>query len=215
MAMAPAITNESQTAAPATSPAAPRNAKIPAPTIEPTPMTAACLTVSRWGTGSLMATSQSRLLASWGRPSRNALDIPGDRVRPALFAVPSQAVSCWPGPSWGLSARSGGSTRALLTTRGGQVCLHRNSPPLPCEGQDRWRRSRPLVLPPALQWTWRAPNSTTCATACAILRSTCNWTKVVRCRTYLPRRRLDYGAMSGHTTVIILTMFGQPAAISG
>jgi hypothetical protein len=33
--------NESQTAAPATSPAAPSSAKMPAPTIEPTPMNAA------------------------------------------------------------------------------------------------------------------------------------------------------------------------------
>ena len=36
--------NDSQTAAPATSPAAPSRAKIPAPTIAPTPMNAACRT---------------------------------------------------------------------------------------------------------------------------------------------------------------------------
>ena len=39
--MAPARRNEIQTAAPATSPAAPSSAKIPAPTIAPTPMNAA------------------------------------------------------------------------------------------------------------------------------------------------------------------------------
>ena len=40
-AIAPAITNDSQTAEPATAPAVPRSAKIPAPTIAPTPMNAA------------------------------------------------------------------------------------------------------------------------------------------------------------------------------
>lgn len=45
--MIPAIRNDSQTAAPATAPAAPRRAKIPAPTIEPTPMYVACSTVMR------------------------------------------------------------------------------------------------------------------------------------------------------------------------
>ena len=40
-AMMPAIMNESQTAAPATSPAGPSSEKIPAPTIAPTPMNAA------------------------------------------------------------------------------------------------------------------------------------------------------------------------------
>src|SRR6516164_1255390 len=39
--MIPAIRNDSHTAAPATSPAAPSSAKIPAPTIAPTPMKAA------------------------------------------------------------------------------------------------------------------------------------------------------------------------------
>src|SRR5436190_18466719 len=39
--MTPAIRNDSHTAAPATSPAAPSSAKIPAPTIAPTPMKAA------------------------------------------------------------------------------------------------------------------------------------------------------------------------------
>src|SRR6476469_8640264 len=39
--------NDSHTAAPATSPAAPSREKIPAPTIAPTPMNAACLMVSR------------------------------------------------------------------------------------------------------------------------------------------------------------------------
>ena len=37
----PAITNETQTAEPATSPAAPSSEKIPAPTMAPTPMKAA------------------------------------------------------------------------------------------------------------------------------------------------------------------------------
>src|SRR6185436_7845407 len=41
------MTNDNHTAAPATSPAAPSREKIPAPTIEPTPMNAACRTVSR------------------------------------------------------------------------------------------------------------------------------------------------------------------------
>ena len=40
-ATAPASRNEIQTAAPATSPVAPSNAKIPAPTMDPTPMNAA------------------------------------------------------------------------------------------------------------------------------------------------------------------------------
>ncbi len=43
--MAPAIRNDTHTAAPATSPAAPSSAKIPAPTIAPTPMKAAWRTV--------------------------------------------------------------------------------------------------------------------------------------------------------------------------
>src|SRR6478736_4087952 len=49
MAIAPASRNESQTAAPATSPAAPRREKIPAPTIAPTPMNAACRIVKDFG----------------------------------------------------------------------------------------------------------------------------------------------------------------------
>ena len=40
-AIAPASRNESQTAAPATSPAAPSNEKMPTPTMAPTPMNAA------------------------------------------------------------------------------------------------------------------------------------------------------------------------------
>ena len=40
--MIPARTNDSQTAAPATSPAAPSSEKIPAPTMAATPMNAAC-----------------------------------------------------------------------------------------------------------------------------------------------------------------------------
>ena len=40
-AITPASRNDSQTAAPATSPAAPRSEKMPAPTIAPTPMNAA------------------------------------------------------------------------------------------------------------------------------------------------------------------------------
>ena len=43
--MTPAIRNDSHTADPATSPAAPSSAKIPAPTIAPTPMNAAWRTV--------------------------------------------------------------------------------------------------------------------------------------------------------------------------
>src|SRR5215471_18236207 len=46
MATAPASRNDTHTAAPATSPAAPRSAKIPAPTIDPTPMNAAWRTLS-------------------------------------------------------------------------------------------------------------------------------------------------------------------------
>src|ERR1700751_4158456 len=42
--MTPAIRNDSHTAAPAIAPAAPSSAKIPAPTIAPTPMNAACRT---------------------------------------------------------------------------------------------------------------------------------------------------------------------------
>ena len=42
--MAPAIRNDTHTAAPATAPAAPSSAKIPAPTIDPTPMNAASRT---------------------------------------------------------------------------------------------------------------------------------------------------------------------------
>src|SRR3954451_12583001 len=48
----PARRNEIQTAAPATSPAAPSSAKIPAPTMEPTPMKAAWR-VDKVGLGSL------------------------------------------------------------------------------------------------------------------------------------------------------------------
>src|SRR5215204_4501530 len=47
MAIAPARRNEIHTAAPATSPAAPSNEKIPAPTIAPTPMNAAWRTSRR------------------------------------------------------------------------------------------------------------------------------------------------------------------------
>ena len=42
----PASRNEIHTAAPATSPAAPSSEKIPAPTMAPTPMNAACRTLS-------------------------------------------------------------------------------------------------------------------------------------------------------------------------
>jgi hypothetical protein len=45
VAMMPAMKNDSHTAAPATAPASPRRAKIPAPTIEPTPRKAAPRTV--------------------------------------------------------------------------------------------------------------------------------------------------------------------------
>src|SRR5215472_1572799 len=45
MATAPARRNDTHTAAPATSPAAPSSAKIPAPTIDPTPMNAAWRTL--------------------------------------------------------------------------------------------------------------------------------------------------------------------------
>src|SRR6516164_6788159 len=45
MATAPARRNDTHTAAPATAPAAPRSAKIPAPTIDPTPMNAAWRTL--------------------------------------------------------------------------------------------------------------------------------------------------------------------------
>src|SRR3954447_7125644 len=47
----PAIANESQTAAPASSPAAPSSEKMPAPTIAPTPMNAACRIESDGGGG--------------------------------------------------------------------------------------------------------------------------------------------------------------------
>ena len=55
--MQPAITNESQTAAPATSPAAPSSEKMPAPTIAPTPMKAACRMFMYVLVWSLMLTS--------------------------------------------------------------------------------------------------------------------------------------------------------------
>src|SRR6516164_8574728 len=45
MATTPASRNDSHTAAPATSPAAPSSAKMPAPTIDPTPMNAAWRTL--------------------------------------------------------------------------------------------------------------------------------------------------------------------------
>ena len=47
--IAPASRNESQTAEPATAPAWPRSAKMPAPTIAPTPRNAAPMTVSCFG----------------------------------------------------------------------------------------------------------------------------------------------------------------------
>ena len=43
--MAPAMRKDTHTAEPATAPAAPSSAKIPAPTMEPTPMNAAWMTV--------------------------------------------------------------------------------------------------------------------------------------------------------------------------
>jgi hypothetical protein len=46
--MMPAIRKDSQTAEPATAPAAPSSAKIPAPTIDPTPMKVAWTTVIRF-----------------------------------------------------------------------------------------------------------------------------------------------------------------------
>src|SRR4051812_30934041 len=50
IAMMPAIRNDNHTAAPATAPASPRRAKMPAPTMEPTPMKTAPLTVmAAWG----------------------------------------------------------------------------------------------------------------------------------------------------------------------
>ena len=47
-AIAPAMRNDSQTAGPATAPAAPSSAKMPAPTIDPTPMKVAWATVIRF-----------------------------------------------------------------------------------------------------------------------------------------------------------------------
>ena len=51
--MAAASRKEIQTAAPATSPAAPKSEKMPAPTMAPTPMNAACRIVRRWAGGGL------------------------------------------------------------------------------------------------------------------------------------------------------------------
>src|SRR5215467_10280697 len=57
--MTPAIRNDSHTAAPATAPAAPSSAKIPAPTIAPTPMNAACRTFKCLGASSGAFTSSA------------------------------------------------------------------------------------------------------------------------------------------------------------
>src|SRR5918995_5696240 len=60
--MMPAIRNDSQTAEPATAPAAPRSAKMPAPTIEPTPMNVACSTVMRRSVGGVVTESSPGVL---------------------------------------------------------------------------------------------------------------------------------------------------------
>src|ERR1700751_5930598 len=67
MATAPAMRNDSHTAAPATVPAAPSSAKIPAPTIDPTPMNAAwrtlrCLPSAGAGTPSVCCDTAAALL---------------------------------------------------------------------------------------------------------------------------------------------------------
>src|SRR5690349_13256155 len=67
MATTPARRNDSQTAAPATAPAAPSSAKIPAPTIDPTPMNAAwrtlrCLTSAGAGTPSVCCDTAAAFL---------------------------------------------------------------------------------------------------------------------------------------------------------
>src|SRR5438874_9364468 len=66
--MAPAIRNDSHTAAPATSPAAPSSAKIPAPTIAPTPMKAACRTVRYFCCGEATGLSVSSISAMFSFP---------------------------------------------------------------------------------------------------------------------------------------------------
>src|SRR4051812_22741631 len=60
---------EIQTAAPATSPAAPSSAKIPAPTMAPTPMKAADL-VDRWGRSRTVMVLDSVRTAVARRPER-------------------------------------------------------------------------------------------------------------------------------------------------
>src|SRR5439155_283589 len=67
--MAPAIRNDSHTAAPATSPAAPSSAKIPAPTIAPTPMKAACRTVSYFCCAEATGLAVSSIRAMFSLPA--------------------------------------------------------------------------------------------------------------------------------------------------
>ena len=105
----PAITNETQTAEPATSPAAPSSEKIPAPTMAPTPMKAA------WRTDNVLRAldASGGIVAvlsrvdSWATPHGWALGTPNptragwaasEVFTWRCFAVQS-AVGTHPGPA--------------------------------------------------------------------------------------------------------------------
>src|SRR6185436_12820806 len=104
------MTNDNHTAAPATSPAAPSREKIPAPTIEPTPMNAACRTVSR-GDAVVLVSVALR---------------PGSRGR---YRVEGTGAST--------RTREEGAGLRLIATRCASVGprVH-GAPPLPCSRRD-------------------------------------------------------------------------------
>src|SRR5580700_12253488 len=99
MATTPARRNDSHTAAPATAPAAPSSAKMPAPTIDPTPMNAAwrtlrCLTSAGAGTPSAGSDTAAALLRHHVRAGCSGHD-GGDVVQGAdggpLAGLPGEA----------------------------------------------------------------------------------------------------------------------------
>src|SRR5690242_5814517 len=82
-AMAPASRNDNQTADPATSPAAPSSAKIPAPTIAPTPMNDAWTTDVRRVWLSFVATSSLAMPTALlgGQDAGGPVPLPAARPR--------------------------------------------------------------------------------------------------------------------------------------
>src|SRR5215467_12176131 len=99
MATAPAMRNDSHTAAPATARAAPSRAKMPAPTIDPTPMNAAwrmlrCLVWARPDTPSACCDTAAAFLRDHvraGLPGHDRGDVIQGADRGPLAGRPGEA----------------------------------------------------------------------------------------------------------------------------